>query len=57
MIPVTSLLQTDSQGVFCSHLVSTVFSFHLWKVSMGPVRYLPQVGGLALTAAAVRDLA
>ncbi|KAF8267078.1 hypothetical protein EI94DRAFT_1701263 [Lactarius quietus] len=30
---------------------SRVFSFHMCKISMGPVSHNPQVGGLALTAA------
>ncbi|KAH8979761.1 hypothetical protein EDB92DRAFT_2118630 [Lactarius akahatsu] len=44
---------TSGRGAFCSHLVSKVFSFHLRKISTGPDVHIPQVGGLALAAAAV----
>ena len=46
------------QGAFCSHLVSKVFALHIRKISTGrPEMHVPQVGRLALAAAAVRDTA
>ncbi|KAI9434180.1 hypothetical protein H4582DRAFT_809927 [Lactarius indigo] len=46
---------TSGRGAFCSHLrvVSKVFAFHLCKISTVPDVHIPQVGGLALAAAAV----
>ncbi|KAH9022142.1 hypothetical protein EDB84DRAFT_1441288 [Lactarius hengduanensis] len=44
---------TSGRGAFCSHLVSKVFSLHIRKISTGPDVHIPQVGGLALAAAAV----
>ncbi|KAH9024687.1 hypothetical protein EDB85DRAFT_2292499 [Lactarius pseudohatsudake] len=45
---------THGRGGFCSLLISKVFALHLRKISTGrPVAYIPQVGGLALAAAAV----
>ncbi|KAH9070765.1 hypothetical protein EDB83DRAFT_2314002 [Lactarius deliciosus] len=45
---------THGRGAFCSLLISKVFASHIRKISTGrPEVHIPQVGGLALAAAAV----
>ncbi len=40
-------------GPFCSQLIARVFATHLRKISAGQQAQVPQIGGLALAAAAV----